>query len=143
MSSSLNGISLKTGFHQSAKPQAQQSRRKSYAPISIRFTPEERAQLERDAAGQALSAYVRACALRKVSARKTYKTPIKDYRVLANIIGYFSKSNTFSDIKALLQASEAQTLYLEPEVKTALLAACNDISVMRHDLVAALGVKPE
>lgn len=144
MNGSLDSLSLKADFNPCAgKPQKQPVRRKSYAPISIRFTPEERAQLEKDAAGQTLSAYVRACALKKASPRKLPKGPVKDYRVLANIIGYFSKSNIFGDIKTLLKASEAQTLYLEPETVQALLVACNDITAMRHDLVTALGIKPE
>jgi hypothetical protein len=58
-------------------------------PFSLRLTFEERAKLERDAAGMALGAYIRSRLLdpETVAPRKRGKFPVKDHQALAQLLG--------------------------------------------------------
>lgn len=141
----MNGFSqnspIVSNLNRASGVKAKRRRSQSAAPISIRFTAEERARIEQDAGGLALSAYVRNCALNNPSPRKTQKNPIADHQALAKALGMLGNSNIFADIRELLKAAEEKTLYLTPEMQQAMRDACTKVMVMRCVLVEALGLK--
>lgn len=116
---------------------------KRASPISLRLNEEERAQLERDAAGMSVSAYIRDRLFGDgASQRKTRgKFPVKDHKTLAQVLSALGRSGIARDLDALRSASAAGGL--DAAQARVLNRACDDVAAMRRDLVAALGLKPE
>lgn len=110
--------------------------------VSLRVTPEEKDRLMRDAAGLSLSAYLRERFLGvKVNPRRTRgKFPVKDHAKLAAVLSALGRSNLSRDLEALEWAVRDGTVHLSPESEEAFRAACADVSAMRRDLLAALGL---
>lgn len=113
--------------------------------LSLRLTPEERVQLEKEASGLSLSAYVRSRLFgSNVKKRKTRgKAPIKDHQALAKVLGGLARLEIFMTVKALLKLVQSGNITVKPDTERALQQACTDIHAMRHDLITALGIKPE
>ena len=111
--------------------------------LSLRVTPEEKARLAHDAAGMSLSAYVRERLFGEaVRPRKTRgKFPVKDHEALSRVLRALGRSNLSQDFDALSWAVQDGSVRLDRESAQALRQACTDISAMRRDLVAALGLK--
>lgn len=105
------------------------------ATLTLRLSPEERARLERDAAGMPLSAYVRERVFgpdakpRKIRG----KAPIKDHVKLAGVLRRLGQLNLTQDFGCK---------DLPPEHYRDLQRACADIAAMRRDLLVALGMRP-
>jgi hypothetical protein len=140
----LTGAFNQSGLSNSATAKPKGRPPKSTSVISIRVTPEERAKLEQDAAGESLSVYIRRCMLktmRKAAVRRN--APSEDYQQLAQALGTLGTTNIFADARALLKASEGGTLCLQPETERALVDACGKVAVMRSVLMRALGFKAE
>lgn len=118
--------------------------RKRPTPVSVRFTPEERAQLEKESAGMSLSAHIRERLFGDdVSPRQTRgKFPIKDYEALAKVLSALGRSNLARDFEALAYAIDDGTVHLTPESEKTFREACMAVFAMRNDLVKALGLKP-
>ncbi len=123
-----------------AKPNERQERP---VYVSLRVTPEEKARLVHDAAGMSLSAYVRERlfgeATRPRKARGRF--PIKDHEALARVLRALGRSNLSQEFDALSWAVRNGSVHLDAESAQALRQACTDISAMRGDLVAALGLR--
>ena len=111
--------------------------------VSLRVTPEEKARLVHDAAGTSLSAYVRERlfgeATRPRKGRGRF--PVKDHESLARVLRALGRSNLSQDFDALSWAVQDGSVHLDRESAQALRQACTDISAMRRDLIAALGLK--
>ena len=111
--------------------------------VSLRVTPEEKVRLVHDAAGMSLSAYVRerlfGVATRPRKARGRF--PVKDHEALARVLRALGRSNLSQDFDALSWAVRNGSVHLDPGSAQALRQACMDISAMRRELVAALGLK--
>jgi len=114
--------------------------------LSIRLSNEERWQLEREAAGQTLSAYAR----RKlfgggVSRRRGsgQRAPVADHKALARVMGAMGRSPAIGTLQGILRACEDEALVVGPEAEAALREACAKIEAMRLDLLEALGLRPE
>ena len=118
---------------------------KAPPPLTIRLTWEERARLEKAAGGLSLSAYVRNTLLgSNVKPRKTRgQSPVKDHKALAKALGYMGRLNVFSTLNGLAKVAEAEKLAIPPETHSMIRQACADIADMRHNMIAALGVKVE
>lgn len=134
----------KTDLRTAFVPQAGKPRLKpKHAPVSIRFTPEERAQIERDAGGKSLSRYIRERLFgAKVKGRRT-REPIKDHAALARCLSALGRSNLTRDCHALSKAAQDDRVILDADSAAALRQACKDIAAMRQELVKALGLRPE
>lgn len=110
-------------------------------PFSLRFTFEERAQLERDAADMALGAYIRSrvfdesCPPRRSRRRR----PVKDHKELARLLGMLGDSRLATNINQLSRAVNSGSLILTPARQAKLDRACDDIHFMRIVLMRALG----
>lgn len=118
-------------------------KRKRPSPISVRVSDVERAELERRAAGMSVSSYLKECALGKAATpRKTRgKFPVKDHQALARVLRHLADAYRLKDFEKLADTSKDGRLLLSVETDAALRQACLDISAMRAELIAALGLK--
>ncbi len=115
-----------------------------YPPrLTLRITFEERAALERAAAGLTLSAYVRSRLFgADVSPRRASgKAPIKDRKALAQLLGELGKSRLSSNLNQLAKAVNMGALPVSREVEADLRDACAAVIDMRHMLFDALGLR--
>lgn len=111
-------------------------------PFSLRLTFEERAKLERDAAGMALGAYIRSRLLdpETVAPRKRGKFPVKDHQALAQLLGLLGQSRLANNVNQLARAANTGSLAVTPDTEEALMSATADIQQMRQLLIQALDV---
>lgn len=112
-------------------------------PFSLRLTFEERAKLERDAAGMALGAYIRSRLLdpETVAPRKRGKFPVKDHKLLAQLLAMLGQSRLANNVNQLAKAANTGSLPVTPEVESTLVSAMRDINLMRSLLIQALNVE--
>jgi len=113
------------------------------SPFSLRLTFEERAQLEQDAAGMALGAYVRERLFGdNVAPRKTRgKFPVKDHEALGRVLAALGASRVSNNLNQLAKAVNTGSLPATPETELDLVEACAAIQDMRRDLLSALMVQ--
>lgn len=122
-------------------------RPKTPAPFSLRFSDEERTELDRRAAGMSLGAYIRAVLFKEQGAGQTAvsaprgKFPVKDHKALAHVLGLLGSSRLSSNINQLAKAANMGALPVTPQTEEKLQDACADIKVMREALMRALGLK--
>ncbi|MFA5989412.1 MAG: plasmid mobilization relaxosome protein MobC [Sphingomonas sp.] len=111
-------------------------------PFSLRLTFEERAKLERDAAGMALGAYIRSRLLdpETVAPRKRGKFPVKDHQALAQLLGLLGQSRLANNVNQLARAANSGSLAVTPDTEEALMSATADINHMRQLLIQALDI---
>lgn len=112
--------------------------------LSIRLTPEERAQLEEYAAGMSLSDYARPRIFNQnFPKRKTRgKHPVKDHKHLAKILGVLGSLGIFECLKELAQAARVGTLEVTPDTEKAIQEACQAVIWIKNALIRALGLQP-
>lgn len=113
--------------------------------ITLRVTDQEKAQLERDAAGMSRSAYIRKQLFGEAAMpRKTRgKHPVKDYEALGRVLGLLGRSNLPNDLNALNWAVQNQVIKLDAATQCAIRDACKNIAAIRADLIKALGLKSD
>lgn len=114
-------------------------------PFSLRLTFEERAQLEKEAAGMPLGRYIRQKALDgKAPPRRTRgRFPVKDHEALGRVLGLLGGSRLASNLNQLARAVHTGSLPVTPDTEEAIKGACRDVRQMRADLLQALGLAPE
>ncbi|MBS7537737.1 hypothetical protein [Ancylobacter lacus] len=118
------------------------------APISLRLTPEERDQLERDAAGRSLSAYIRsrlfgADTKVELAGRTSGRLgPAERQRLLARILARLGASKALPSLNELADAARIGVLPLTPDVLADIHGACRDIADIRDLLLRGLGLRP-
>jgi hypothetical protein len=119
--------------------------KKQLPPFSLRFTFEERAQLERDAAGMSLGAYIRSRIFNEsLPKRRTRgKHPVKDHQELGKLLGELGRSRIANNLNQLAKAANSGSLEVSPDTEQAIQDSCNEIYWMRHTLISALGLGPE
>lgn len=108
------------------------------APFCIRLSESERAQLERDAGGLPLGAYIKSRIFGPAGSGWSVKA---DRQLLARLLAAFGQSRIANNIDELARASRSGSLPLTPEVDTALHRAVAEIAEMRRALMAALGLR--
>lgn len=125
-------------FNKLANPKA---RKKYPPPFSLRLTFEERARLEKEAAGMALGAYIRSRLFDRTEAprRTRGKFPVKDHEALGRVLGALGASRLSNNLNQLAKAVNTGSLPVTPETKEILFDACNEILLMREELLRALG----
>ncbi|MFQ5443022.1 MAG: hypothetical protein ACE5EK_00255 [Nitrospinales bacterium] len=114
-------------------------------PFSLRLSPEEREQLERDSAGIPLGEYIRSRIFdESVLKRRTRnKYPVKDYKLLASLLGELGHSRLANNLNQLAKAANSGSLLIDPETTRMLQVACSDIREMRRMLMKSLGLTTE
>ena len=120
------------------------SKGKTPPPFSLRFTFEERAQLDEAANGVPLGAYIRAVLfgedLKRV--RRRGVRPVEDQQELARVLAVLGASRLSQNLNQLAKACNIGALPVTPDTEAALVQACDDIADMRQALLKALGSKP-
>jgi hypothetical protein len=118
------------------------SNKKPLPPFSLRLTPEERAQLDKDAAGMSLGAHIRSRLFdSSVSKRRTRnKHPVKDHQELAKVLGELGRSRLANNMNQLAKAMNEGSLEISTETEKAIRDGCSDIRWMRHVLMTAMGL---
>src|SRR3546814_7675383 len=83
------------------------------APFSLRLTFEQRAQLEQDAGGMSLAAYIQSRLFdsENPAPRRRGKRPVKDYQAFAQVLGKLGQSRRSeehtSELQSLMRISYA------------------------------------
>lgn len=119
------------------------SPRSSYAPFSLRLSPEERARLEREAAGLSLGAYIRSRLFGADAApppKSRSKFPVKDHKALAQAIGLLGQSRIASNLNQLARAAHTGTLPVDGSMEVDLHEAVQAVADIRALLISALGL---
>ncbi|CTQ55592.1 hypothetical protein LP7551_04135 [Roseibium album] len=112
-------------------------------PFSLRLTFEERANLEHQAAGMPLGAYIRKQVFGKdAKPRKTRgKHPVKDHVALGRVLGALGQSRLSSNLNQLARAVNTGSLPVTPDTEQSLQEACDAVHEIREELLRALGVQ--
>lgn len=112
--------------------------------LPVRFTREERAELERRAGGESLGSFIRGQLFagdRK--AHRAARAPVKDQVSIAQLLGLLGKSDVGARLDYLVTAHECGTLVLDDETRDAIVTACAEVHAMRALLMKALGHRIE
>lgn len=121
-----------------------QPKRKRQAPFAIRLTKDERARLEREAAGAPLGTYIKAKALGAPPLRlRRNGLAVADRQALAKALALLGQSRLSSNLNQLARLANIGALPMTAETEAELAAALADVRTVRRLLVAALGLKPE
>ena len=114
-------------------------------PFSLRLSFEERAQIEKEAAGMPLGRYIRDKVLDgKARPRRTRgRFPVKDHEALGRVLGLLGGSRLSSNLNQIARAVHTGSLPVTPETEAAIKIACREVRQMRKDLLQALGLSPE
>lgn len=117
------------------------------APFCLRLTFEERASLEQAAGDVPLGRYIRSKALdgteKPRRKRRRPRQPIKDYQILAQLLGELGEARLANNLNQLARAANTGSLPVTPETEKALREACAEVQAMRTLLMRALGFLPE
>ena len=110
--------------------------------ISLRLKPEERALLERDAAGRSISDHIRDRLFGEdVRPRRTRsKAPVKDHTALSQVLGKLGQMRLASNLNQLAKAANTGALILTDEVEAVLMEACADIREIKSMIMRGLGL---
>lgn len=126
-----------------AAPVRKQSRKRP-PPLSVRVSEEERAILNREAAGRSVNGYIREKLFGPdVVRRRVRKAPSVDQEALGRVLGALGKSRLSSNLNQIAKAANMGALPVSPELAKELHEACAEIRAMRADLIKALGIKSE
>jgi len=110
-------------------------------PFSLRLTTEEKAALKRAAGTMPLGAYIRSKLLGEAARQRvTHRSPVKDERALAQLLGELGKARLSNNLNQLAKAANTGSLAVTPETEQAIQEACRDVQWMRARLIAALGI---
>lgn len=120
---------------------------KRMAPFSLRLTVEERAKLQELAGDMSLSSFIKDNLFKStgVKLRRRRRKPIKDQKLIAQVLAVLGKSRLSQNMNQLAKACNTGTLPLLPEVEQELRQACADIKQMRLMLMQGMGlyIKPD
>ena len=117
--------------------------RASTRPFSLRLTPEERARLEREAAGIPLGSYIRAKVLGEPPPVKLRCSglPIRDRRSLAKLLALLGRSRLANNLNQIAHLGHIGSLPFTPETASELEDALAAVRELRRLLVVALGLE--
>lgn len=111
-------------------------------PTSVRFTAEERAQVESHAAGMSLSDYIRMRVLDPdaPTPQRRNKVPVKDHSALAKALALLGASRVPNNLNQLARANNSGSLVLTPDIASELREALRHIWDIRQAIFTALGI---
>ena len=116
---------------------------KREAPFSLRLTFEERARLVETAGTMPLSAYIKSLLFVDDAPRyrKRRKASSADTKLLAELLACLGASRLANNLNQLAKAANTGSLFFDPDTKSDIKRASDDIRVMRLMLMQALGLK--
>lgn len=114
-------------------------------PVSVRFSDEEREQLNKDAKGQSLNSYIKSRVFDEAVPRKRKynANPVTDIQLLAQTLSALGRTEVFANLSAIIEQLENDSLVLTPETEEQINVACLCVINMRNDLIKALGLRPD
>ena len=117
---------------------------KRMAPLSVRLSKEQRMQLERDAVGMSLNAYV----LSKLfddpaKPKRSRKEPTQKDKAIARALRQLSQAGLVGYLLSQIEAIEEHRLQLPPHEEEQLRQAYTDCCNLRRDLIEAMGLEAE
>lgn len=113
------------------------------APFSLRLTPEDRAQLERDAGSMSLGSYIRWRLFDPANPppRHRGKFPVKDHQALARVLAALGQSRIANNLNQLAAAAHIGALPVTPDIVADLCEAAAQVAAMRQMMIAALDLR--
>ncbi|MDQ0465586.1 hypothetical protein QO010_003375 [Caulobacter ginsengisoli] len=110
--------------------------------VTIRVSPEQRAQLERLAAGMPLGPFMLWRSLDPDSPppRSRDKFPVKDHIAISQVLARLGDSRIANNINQLTRLAHTGSLPVSPETEDALRLVCRYLVEMRRLLLRALGL---
>ncbi|MBA4226216.1 MAG: hypothetical protein C0456_06245 [Hyphomonas sp.] len=108
-------------------------------PFSIRLSPSERAQLEAEAQGMPLGAYIKRKALSGPALRQ--RASVADREALAQILALLGQSRISNNLNQLAHAANLGILEQTTEEQAELAFCLASIAQMRGLLIQSLGLK--
>lgn len=143
MSKSLANRDVKASFVGAAKngTVAKTKPRKRLAPVSLRLSVDERAELERVADGRSLNSYIkgRIFGADGKARRDRRALPVRDHAALAQALGLLGAMELASSLRDLSKAAKAGALSVSPETEEELINACAAVLAIKSELMRALG----
>ncbi len=108
----------------------------------MRLSPENRARLERDAAGMSLGSYIhwRLFDPDAPPPRHRGKAPVKDHVALSKALAALGQSRIASNLNQIARAIHTGVIVVTPEVEGELVEAARYIAAIRDMLIEALGL---
>ena len=118
---------------------------KRAAPVSIRFTTDEKRSLEAAAAGEALGPYIKRCVLKlhRVKRKAQPMAKTRQQETIARTLRRLGDSGIYSVLHSLILAVEEQRLILDQDQEDDLRHAAIEVMAVRNDLVSALGLQTD
>ena len=115
------------------------------APVSIRFTANEKQSLEAAAAGEALGPYIKRCVLKqhRVKRKAQPKAQTRQQETIARTLRRLGDTGIYSVLHSLILAVEEERLILDQHQEDDLRHAAIEVMAMRNDLVSALGLQAD
>lgn len=115
--------------------------RSAATPLTIRLTASERAELERRAGSQSLSAYARSRLFDDGGRRGRARRVTVDKAALAEVLACLGASHLRFNLQRLAEAATHGGLAFDPEAAAKIDRACADMAAIRFLLMRALGMK--
>ena len=111
------------------------------SPFCLRLSEKERAQLEQDAAGVSLGAYIRERVFDQNTCKRQRrgKFPVQDHIALSQVLAKLGSSNLSNNLNQIAKAMHTGNYSLEMDA--VILVACADIREIRQLLMIALGLR--
>jgi hypothetical protein len=127
-----------------ASPEAGPLAKKKLYPTSIRLTFEQKARLDRDAAGMSATDYIvwRLFNPDSPPPRTRGRFPVKDEQAVAQLLAMLGQSRLANNVNQLARSANTGSLPLTPDTEAALNEAAADIAFMRTLLIQALRLDP-
>ncbi|MEM1151469.1 MAG: hypothetical protein AAGI03_13060 [Pseudomonadota bacterium] len=119
----------------------QKSPPKRPSPVSLRLSPEERAELERAAEWRSLNSYIkgRIFGADGKARRDRRALPVRDHAALAQALGLLGAKEVADSLRELSHAAKTGALPVSPETEEELINACAAVFAIKADLMRALG----
>lgn len=117
---------------------------KRMAPLSVRLSKEQRTQLERDAVGMSLNAYVISKLFDDpVKPKRMRKEPTQKDKAIARALRQLSQAGLVGYLLSQIEAIEEHRLQLPEDEEEQLRQAYADCCNLRRDLIEAMGLEAE
>jgi len=112
-------------------------------PFSIRFSWDQRAELDRLSDGQSLGGYLKDILFVKKQRPYSngYASKAQDRKTLAKLLGALGNSRIASNINQLAKAANSGSLPVNEEVVSAIMRAVHAIDWMKITLIEGMGLK--
>ena len=132
-------------FRLAASPVSEKARRqtrgKRVAPLSIRLSPAQRADLEARAGDLPISAYAKSLLFATTAkpTRLSPRNPSLDHQILGQLLAWLGRSEIAAHLQELAEASRSGSLPVDDLTTEQLQTACENVQAMRDALMVGLG----